>query len=101
KIIRIFVSLFILTTILLQTSAQSGTLKGIVLDYANKESISGASIFLLNNKTIGTSTDENGNYSVQLSVGSHSIVCAYLGFKSDTFTVLIEPEKISVYNVLM
>src|SRR5262245_29093515 len=81
--------------------AQQGTLNGTVLDATSKQAINGATIFLRSNKSFGTTTDGKGNFSLTLPVGNQIIICNYLGYKSDTFTVVIEDGKIATYNVLL
>jgi iron complex outermembrane receptor protein len=82
-------------------SAQTGILKGAVLDASTKEAVTGANIFLLAERSSGTSSDENGNFSLTLPEGNQTLICSYIGYTADTFTVVIEPAKTTEYNVLL
>ncbi|MCY7408888.1 MAG: TonB-dependent receptor [Chitinophagales bacterium] len=96
---KLFTFFFLLISLF--SSAQTGTLKGVVLDAATKETIMGANVFHSQKKSNGTVSDYEGNYSLELTATEHALICAYLGFVSDTFRVIIEAGKISTYNVLL
>ena len=91
-------------TLLLMTaaaSAQQGILKGSVLDASDKEVITGANLFLLGDKSVGTVSDNKGEFSLNLPAGNQTIVCSYIGYVNDTFTVVITEGRSSTYNVLL
>lgn len=77
------------------------TLKGLVMDEENREAIAGANIFLKTSATIGTATDNDGKFTLLLEAGNHTLVCSYLGYVSDTFTVVMEEDKTTTYNILL
>ncbi|MEO6168578.1 MAG: TonB-dependent receptor [Chitinophagales bacterium] len=79
----------------------SGTLKGLVLDDESRNAVIGANIFLISEKSLGTATDEDGKFTLLLSPGNQTLVCSYLGYISDTFTVVMEAGKITTYNILL
>lgn len=93
----LFVLLFFYNT----ARSQTGMLKGVVLDSLSKDQISGANIFVLSDKSTGTSTDDAGAYALSLSSGNHTLVCSYIGYNPDTFTVVISDGKATSYNVLL
>ena len=76
----------------------SGTVKGVVLDASNKESIIGAAIYDLNDITHGAVTDVNGNYQLHLSKGKHTVVCSFVSMKSDTIIVFSDSAKVVEHN---
>jgi iron complex outermembrane receptor protein len=82
-------------------SAQSGLLKGVVLDSTSKDPVSGASIYLLSDKSTGIATDDGGSYSLSLMPGTYTLVCSYIGYNADTFIVVIAEAKATTYNVLI
>ncbi len=97
---RIFFTL-LLSVLIFQAAAQSGILKGTVLEAPSKAAIIGADIFVLQEKSKGTTTDEKGNFSLELSTGTQTLVCTYLGYATDTFNVMITAGQVSFYNVLL
>ena len=62
--------------------SQTGTIKGTISDAKTKETLIGAYVFNLNDKTNGTSTDVDGNFSFKANVGLLKIVASYTGLLS-------------------
>ncbi len=82
-----------------QLCAQTtGVLEGYVSDSSSKERVIGATIYDLDNNTIGILSDMYGKYELHLSPGNHRIVCAVLGMNPDTINVRIEAGGIRVHN---
>ena len=82
--------------------AQSkGTLKGLLTDKeTNNEPLPFANV-QIKGTTIGTTTDFDGNYSLQVPVGTHSIEFSFLGYKSVEKTFTITTRETVVINQLM
>ncbi|MEH6705293.1 MAG: TonB-dependent receptor [Galbibacter orientalis] len=57
------------------------TFSGTILDEINQP-ILGANIFI-KEKGTGTTTDENGQFSIQLPQGNYSVLISYIGLKSE------------------
>ncbi|MCK6648219.1 MAG: TonB-dependent receptor [Bacteroidia bacterium] len=97
---RIF---FVLSIVLLSNSfsiaQQTGVLKGLVRDAESKELLPGATFQLLSNLAKGTVTDIDGNYSMVLDTGYHQLVCNYMGYVPDTFSVHITVNAIAEKNI--
>ena len=82
--------------------AQSfGTLKGVVQDASDKETITGAIIFDPADKKHGVISDVNGNYQLHLSPGKHTIICSIIGMNSDSAVVIIDSLKVMEHNFLL
>ena len=75
--------------------AQSLTVKGNVKD-SNGEEIIGASVLDKDNKTNGTITDMDGNFSLTLTGKSRTLVVSYIGMK--TKEVKITPPTTRFYK---
>lgn len=94
---------FLLFTLLLSSFcfAQKATVSGVILDkeYDN-EPLAFANIMLKGTST-GTSTDENGKYSLTVSPGSHVLVVGFLGYKTVEipFTVKANEKKVINYTL--
>src|SRR5579875_3045023 len=66
--------------IALWAMAQTVTLKGVVKD-ANGMPLSGASVIVQGTRN-GVVTDNNGNYSIAVTPGRHTIIVSFVGYAS-------------------
>lgn len=94
---RLFFS-FMLLGLGYYTQAQTGTLKGKVTDGSKGDNLPFANVFVPGT-TYGTSTDLDGNYTLQLPVGQHNLVVTILGFVSDTQKISIAANSITLINI--
>lgn len=79
---------------------QTGKIVGKVRD--NKgEALIGASVIFKKDITIGATTDENGNYVLEVPVGKSTLICRYTGMIPDTlFVTVIADQTVNVDIVL-
>ncbi len=61
--------------------AQDAFIKGVVVD-SQGESIIGATVVLKSNKTVGTTTDLDGNFSLKVPSAKSTLVVSYVGMKT-------------------
>lgn len=81
--------------------SQNGKLVGKVRD-TKGYAIIGASIIYRKDITIGATSDEQGNYLMELPAGKCAIVCKYTGMVADTFSVtIIEFQTVTLDLVLV
>ena len=66
--------------------AQTATLSGIVTDKASGESLLGVNVIVAGT-ALGTTTDLHGNYRLDLSSETQTLVFSYIGFKTQRFEV--------------
>jgi len=79
--------LFTICTLLGTLSwAQSLTVSGTVTD-AEGEVLIGVNIFVSDDQTIGTITDIDGNYSIEVPDAQDSLIFSYTGYQSQTVPV--------------
>ena len=78
---------FFLSLITLITTAQEGTITGIVTD-AGSSGLSGASVTLLNTNK-GTITNANGNYSIKVNAGTYNVNATFVGFAASRQSVTV------------
>src|SRR5262245_7913877 len=97
----LFLIVYGVTGIVHRAVDQQGLLQGTVRDGISNEEIDGANIFLQEDHTIGTASDASGNFTLSLSSGKQTLICSYLGYLPDTFTVFIEDGKNTTYNILL
>lgn len=72
-------------SLLFSLSAQNTTVSGVVVDAATGEPIIGASV-ILKNSTVGTMTDIDGNFSLQVPQNS-TLNASYLGYVAQDVSV--------------
>ena len=86
-VMRLFLSL-IFSVFSIVSYGQSGKIEGIVYD--NKgEPIIGAAVIYKQDVTIGSTTDFDGKYSLELPSGKARLICRYTGMITDTFIVTV------------
>lgn len=72
--------------------AQKYTISGYVKDKATGEDLIGANIMVVG-KTIGTSANGYGFYSLTLAGGSYDIIYSFIGYKDDTIHIDLKSDK--------
>jgi outer membrane receptor protein involved in Fe transport len=80
--------------------SQNGIVSGSVIS-AKGEIIIGAKIIFKNDISIGATTDDKGLYSLELPVGSQTIICKASGFKNDTLEVFIQNQLSLSLNIVL
>lgn len=95
----IFATLFLL--LFYQTAAaQKGTLQGTVYDSSTELTIPYANIVKIGTLT-GTYTNDNGDYSIELDVGSFDIKFSSLSYLDTTITVTISANEIVTLDIFL
>lgn len=67
--------------------SQTSTLSGNIRDQSNGETLIGATIFLADQNSTGTSTNAYGFYSLTVPKGKYRIGYSYLGFQTQFFEI--------------
>lgn len=82
--------------------AQTGTIKGTIIDASTKEPLIGATVLLVGSSN-GAATDLDGNYTISnVKAGNHSLSVSYIAFKPITQTgIIIESSKEVIINFEM
>ena len=82
--------------------AQTGSIKGSVLDAKTTESLIGASV-LIQGTTIGAATDLNGNYTIlNVSPGTYTLEASYISYHSVIKKeIVVENNKETVVDFLL
>lgn len=97
NIIICFLFIFCFSNI--PTNAQDkSTLKGIVSEEKNNETLIGVSIIFPELKT-GTTTNEYGFYSITLPKGTYKIIISYLGFATISETITLSDNLTKNFNL--
>lgn len=67
------------------TAATSNLVKGKVVDNTDNSALPGVAI-RVKNSSVGTVTDPDGNYSIQMPVGANQLAFSYIGYDSQELT---------------
>jgi hypothetical protein len=81
-----------LTTFISVLSFAQSTISGQVVDGETKLPLEGASVFA-QNTTIGTITNKEGGYRLQLSKGGYELIVSYTGYTTKIITVQAAEDK--------
>ncbi len=85
--------LFLLLLSSFIANAQLFNLSGRIVDSLTKEPLAGASVFC-QNTTIGTATNKQGEYSLQLKSGGYELIISYTGYQTREIRISHTDEKI-------
>lgn len=78
---------------------QKGFLKGTIVDKTTNETLIGATI-TIENTNIGTVTDIDGNFGLEVVPGEHNFVVSYVGYQSQNFKAIrVQPNETVTLNV--
>lgn len=80
-------------------TAQIATLRGTVTDEKTKETLIGVNVLIT--KYLGVVTDVNGNYSIDLPAGTHSITFRYVGYSEEVKVLRFHDGEIKTLNITM
>ncbi len=94
KSILFIIFIFSLTT----ACAQNGTIKGVVRD--ERGPLANASI-TVGGKGIGTTTNENGAYELQVTPGKYTIAISYVGYQLYNKRVEVRSNETSVNDIAL
>ncbi|KAA6438764.1 TonB-dependent receptor plug domain-containing protein [Dyadobacter flavalbus] len=80
--------------------AQTGSIKGNIVDYKSKEAVIGASIVLKGSTPpIGTATDVEGNFDIQnIPTGKQTVIVSYVSYKPKEIAVEVYPNQAVLIN---
>jgi len=97
---KIYTSLIIsilLITFSVNTFAQTATLKGVIMDKEENESLIAATVTDANNN--GVTSDLDGNYEIILPAGKNIISFSYVGYQTITQEVTLQAGEIQLLNI--
>lgn len=97
-----WVGILILIFLLLNSTVfAQGTLRGKITD-ANGESVIGATVVLKENKSIGTTADFDGNYSLKITENNPvTIIISFISFKSIEETINLKNGEVLIRNYVL
>jgi len=83
--------------------AQTGSIKGLIIDAQSKEAIIGASVILKGTTPpIGTATDPDGKFDIQnIPTGKHTVIVSYISYKNKEVEVTVYPNQAVLINATL
>ncbi len=81
---------FFLALIAFNGHSQKGTISGIITDKDSNNSALPFANVLIKGTSVGTTSDENGKYSLQVDAGSYVIEFSFLGYETVEKTIKIK-----------
>lgn len=91
--------LFIVLSLLCANSYAQNVVKGKVLEQSTQTAIPYATVYLPELET-GTVTDEKGEFSLELSKGTHKLIFSYIGFQSQPLNISVPSEDYITIELL-
>jgi len=80
-------------------AVSAGVIKGKITDQKG-EPLPFATVFVLGT-TIGTSSNVEGEYQLNLNAGTHQIACQYIGFKQASTTITIGANEVKQHHFVL
>lgn len=99
-----FTVVLILCSFFTINAQDAGTLIGKIIDKRTGETLIGANVVALKNNELinGSSSDLDGNYTLELAVGTYTVSIEYIGYAKLTITdFVVEKDKQSTLDFLM
>ena len=93
KLVLIFVCLFGL--VFSAFAQQKGQVVGSIKDAETNETLVGVSVYV-EREQLGTTTDENGRYNLDLPIGEHTLRVSYVGYTTITKKVSIGTKPVTI-----
>lgn len=82
---QLFLTLILFLGFIYQSSAQKGAISGTIIDEKSGEPLIGATV-VIENTTVGTSTDFDGKYQFSADPGIYILIIDYLGYNTKKVT---------------
>lgn len=86
--------------VFIKTQAQFGNVSGRILSKTTQEPLPGASV-VIDHSTDGTTTDIDGNYSLAVPVGKHSLTYRMIGMKEQSVEIALVENENKILIILM
>ena len=100
KLFTIFkFTILLIITIITQSLAQGGVLRGTVTDSLSNNELIGANVFLVGT-SLGSASNVEGKYSISnISEGNYIVKVSYIGYKSKETQVMIKSDVTTELNI--
>ena len=92
KILNLFLITFIFVFSVSTSYGQKGTIRGTVIDGENAEPLIGVFVTVQSDESIGTTSDFDGTFDLNLAPGTYTLVFSYLSYQTLNVTDLVVAE---------
>jgi len=97
---KILLCIVILSVIFFSTKAQTGEIRGTVIEKSTGDPMTGATVIIESLPGIGTTADIDGNYSLKVAPGTYTLKISYIAFNTVEVTdVKVEAGRTTEANV--
>jgi outer membrane receptor protein involved in Fe transport len=93
----IITAIFFLIASTVYSVQNSGIIKGRVTDRNSNEPLAG--VYIIYGKHLGTTSDENGLYSIRTSAGKISVTFQFIGYEPFTKDIVIRPNDTTELDI--
>ncbi len=95
--------LFAALIIGVQAFAQTGTIRGKVVDGSNGEVLMGSTVRLIDGTAVkgGAYTDLEGAYTIKVAPGTYQLLTSYISYVTDTSEIIVTGGNIETVQTLM
>ncbi len=97
--IKLYKMLFFVVLFSTMAFAQKYTISGVVKSTTSGEALFGANL-VLKGTTQGTTTDENGKYSIEVNTGNYTLICSYIGYQKVEKTITVDKDVTVNFSLL-
>jgi len=99
KITRSLILCIVFLFLCLQGYSQKGFLRGKIIDKKTGEELIGATV-VVTGTINGTTTDFDGNYSLELAVGTYNITISYISYQTQNYpAITINADDVTLLNI--
>jgi len=92
KILNLFSIIFIFVFSVSTSYGQKGTIRGTVIDDENADPLIGVFVTVQNEESVGTTSDFDGKFDLNLVPGTYTLVFSYLSYQTLNVTDLVVTE---------
>jgi len=99
---KYFINVFTLLVLFANGMFAQQTIKGKIVDLESKYPLPGVNVLVVSDTTqfLGGATDINGSFKIKnVPVGRHQVKITYMGYATQTVTVIVNSGKESVLNI--
>jgi len=100
-LIFLFCGLFFASSVYGQANQRTGIVKGKLTDSETNEPLIGANIYLKRDLTVGTTTNEKGDYGLELPEGNYELVFSFTGMKNAHRNIIIQQGTVIIIDIAM
>ncbi len=80
---------------------QQGKVEGVIIDKQLNEPLFSANVYLKNDRSIGTTSDIDGKFTLVLDPGNYTLIVSFTGMVTQNIPVVVKPGQTTKVKVLL